>query len=593
MGVVDAIERLRSAPERDLTPEQRRDVANLSEQLLNSNFDALLPDEHHEAVMPLVDVAMIDTNTRRPVFVPRYLMKEQGRSAAEELVGLELPQFKTEEEATIYLKHHDYTEHPSVSGFSKLAKRSELSVRDELAGQLLEGEVPIAPNRVEVITDPDAYLTKASELKKYKKELRAVRQALKSSAEYGDDVSDAMMLVTDIHMARVNEMLAELYPGLGTLRFQAEVGAFGDDSEAFVAAIDAISPVIPNNGGISNSLTNRLDRLRNGADTTRDEHSQISEATEQLANSLTPNPEQSASDKEFSDEEIEALKQEKFTEQDIAEGMRVVLKEWGLLSDQADYDPDRDGWAADGKWQVVISEEFDNHKVVVEKGIVAVPTGQNRTMHQMAPAGVVPLIDHELEHLLQREAARQDETGLAISKTSVRGPRASVIYEAGGKAREDASQADLFGQSQNPKPHYMRALQALLENGTEGDAMVAYFQSALEQNPNGDPKKLAMTATNTTMRLTRFGGINSQPLAYIESASVVAEMQDMSPADRRRTMISFGSYSLPDLVRLHEFGLATQVDESFIPQRTASEILTPWIRAKMAERANSEEADII
>lgn len=575
--VVAALEALQSEPSRELSVEQKAEVVAFSDGLTTAEA------AHFENVRSLQELFVMNTDERRPMFVPGYLMSEAGRASARALLDIELPDFETEQAAHDYLLSFDYRAHANKKGFSDLAKRSEIAARDPIAKALVAGEIPNTPLRIEIITDPELYLEKAIELRRFKDALKQTRVDVRGQQEFGNDVDDAKLLMIDLHLARVNELLAQLYPGLAGILRQADAGAWGEDGDVYRSIIEDVSPTISSSDYYKNRSAGLLDKLRNGA-SLRDGISSVESQTTAHKVDHIGAPLAELDEAFFTKEEIDAMRHEVFTEADIAEAMRLVLDEWGLLSSETDWSQERDGWASDGKWQVVIDESFDNHKIVGKQGIMAVPTGQERTLMQPLPAGVVPLTDHELEHVLQGHAARSNPNGLMLSRLGIHGARSSVFREAGGKAREVASQREYFGQQQQPNIFYVRALRVMTEGGSEGEAIRAFYEAAIEQNPDEDRMKLARTASLSTQRLYRYGGYNSQPLAYLEGATILEGLQDMPEHEVRKFMIGCSSYSIPDAVRLHEFGLAPTIEDDFIPARTASEILVPWVREKIAER---------
>ncbi len=271
-----------------------------------------------------------------------------------------------------------------------------------------------------------------------------------------------------------------------------------------------------------------------------------------------------------------------------AEGMQAfckdILSHLELLSSEPDetYTEDRPQRAADGLWQVIIRQKISAMGAEEPEGVLEIPANYNRTLTKAtAPVGAVPGAAHEIAHIYQHDNARENHGSLRLAGR-VRGRSSLVLREAGSVRVEHLVHAELFGANRPDSPHYMRAMEVLEDGGGEKQAIRAFYDGYRTANPQEPQEECVRVAESRVMRLCRrYGGYNSQPLNYAQTAAFVAAAERMTE-QQRALVFAECSFDLPDMVTLHRYGLLSEGAKQF-PVREFCDIVEPTLRKMLEE----------
>lgn len=455
----------------------------------------------------------------------------------------------------------------------EIATRSLKWYKAKLEGQLANNPDDdlnfIDEPQVDVNYEPDKLLEKVGSLQAYRKFFREVRRQLKD--DQPSDLWSAKNLLLDIHISRVTNQLADLYPSVLSLAQQLANSKSNKKTVIWRKQLDASMPFIKRAvlrkrnkrfadlDAYQDVLAIRLDFLKHGAAWQDDrELSPISNELEQLVAELAEDsPETDAPVPRIEVKTLEKLDETRWDASQTKEFIETILKDWDLLSEHTstwDKVEARDGFAEDNKWQVTISPDRSSFLVSGAKRVVWVPEDFDRTLTQMAQAGVLPVVAHELEHVFQEEYNYKIATTMPIAKTVSK--RIFTQQEAGAVLEEGKMQA-IFGRIRPVNTHYFMALKAKLNGDNKLSVMRAYYNSRTQgsQLDEKEAKKNRKTAVNTSLRLYRHGGFNSQPLDYAEQELLSSELRKLPGVQAETVLTTATCFSLQDLARLHKFGL--------------------------------------
>lgn len=249
-----------------------------------------------------------------------------------------------------------------------------------------------------------------------------------------------------------------------------------------------------------------------------------------------------------------------------------VLARYGLLSSEEKYSAKRKGRPDDGKWLVALSKVRTSLAVASKSGTVWVPKKFKRSLSQKKPTGVLPLIDHEITHVLQHENAAKLGIGLLEKDRSARG---SLWFETGATAQEDESYSNHFGINRSANFNYLKALQAQVNGGSISDCAKVFFNSLIDSGDVKNKDEAVQTAVDRTLRLFRHGGewaagtgylTNTEPLEYAEQQILARNL----PKDLD-WLYFVGRANFQTLAELYRIGWLKK-DDVFIPEKMPSEI---------------------
>jgi hypothetical protein len=408
---------------------------------------------------------------------------------------------------------------------------------------------------------PDKLLTKLEALQAYRSHYREVSQRLREAG----DQAEHMQQLLGIHWARVNYMMASLYPGVLNLAEQLSQSPDTELTRDWQQRLMAAAPLVRQLYGEDKAsrseqkddFLRRLDLLRNGAEESGGPNfSSISQADLRLAAELeTEAGEQALSDVAPLPEAIVGeLASTTWDKDDLGGLAGAVLGSWGLLSSEPLVDNEvlskRKGPAEDGKWQIVVRTSTETLSIDGRKKVVIVPDSYSRSGTES-----LALVGHELTHVLQDEA----DTALAkaVPLAEVGGRRKLTGREMGGIYEERRIYA-MCGQTRSTNTAYLRALEAKEQGGDQVAAARAFYGAFVRgTSAEGQPvvPAIARRAADRALRLYRNGGHNSQPLDYLEQELLLRSMANWDQSTVRATVTATTSFSFRDAATLHRLGL--------------------------------------
>ncbi|MDB5160637.1 MAG: hypothetical protein JWO96_17 [Candidatus Saccharibacteria bacterium] len=452
--------------------------------------------------------------------------------------------------------------------------------RKEIAGRSREWYIDMMAQRLEahpvqdsvhedvepigVNYDPSKIISKLSKLRAYRDYYKAIRQNLKQLPE--SDLTDAKGLLLDLYAAKTNAMIAELYPGAMDLIRQLETMPDNQQTQEWLSEIKAISPTMEKAllrekaraaTDFNDEFARRLDLFKNGAgEMQKGQLIPISDTVNMLAieleSSLKKEPEASVPA-----EVAEKLKSMEWRAQDVKGFAELILGEWGLLSkEKADWDEieERERPALDNKWQIAVHPSKKSFTIDARKRVFWIPAGYNSLEREHAELGPLPLIAHELTHILQRHF--DYELGNSIPLARLNGRGTSALREGGAIAQERKVK-ETFGYERPTNLFYLRALSAKLAGSNKTQIARAFYETNTKGKTLNEAQlaESRRRAVDGTLRLFRHGGHDSQPMAYIEQDLIWRQLAAEGEDKAEIITIAGGSFSLKDTARLRQFGL--------------------------------------
>lgn len=469
----------------------------------------------------------------------------------------------------------DTTRTQPIDLLKQASERSSDWSRQQLVDQLAEPKANDlthrATTRLTVNYEPQRLLAKATAVRAYADFFAAVQAQL--AAEPDQQLADAKRALIHIHVGRLNAMAAiDVHPGLLSFEEQLTRSAPSEHVAAWAAELARVAPALGRIHELEGeerkqareAYAKHLDAIRQGAPLELDEINEteaslfaqealveLTQATQAVRVASESTPTDLARELEGMNWDAEQIKQ----------CVESVLEKWGVLSDHTatwqEVDG-RDGFAPDEKFQVIITPRRKNMSVDSTRRLVNIPEGTIRPLVGLYPAGALPLIAHELSHVLQAYA--DYELGQQIPLARIKGRRYRILREAGGAYQEKILCRDYLGLDRAPNFHYLVGYTAKVNGATRLQVARAFYESLLEGKSLTDDEDLAarMLAVNRSSRLYRYGGHSSQALDYVEQAVVCGVlMERLSPDQVDAFLLGSTSFSLEDSALLHRFGLLT------------------------------------
>ncbi|MEK7095797.1 MAG: hypothetical protein AAB896_00685, partial [Patescibacteria group bacterium] len=416
---------------------------------------------------------------------------------------------------------------------------------------------------------PEKLLNKLDSLRAYRLFYRQVRGALKQ--EEATNLRYAKEIVLGIYRARINGMVAGMYRGAFDLAQQLNRSQTDEQTKMRQSRLGRALPVVAATffqeredrvfgiEELAGNFARRLDFIRNGA-AWRDssDFSPISPELAKLADELSKKSEKpKTTEAQIPLQVVEKLDSIRWNAGQMKELAEAVLTKWQLLSNQQASWTDvetRDGFAADARWQVIITPKAKIMSVDGSKRTLKIPEKFDRTLTQDAPAGVLPVLAHELTHLLQCDYDYQ--VGQLIPLAKIQGRRTTTMREAGTIFQEDKIQA-MFDRQRPANAHYLRALQAKLSGGNRLEVARAFYDSHMrDKEPSQDKQKTARElAADRILRFYNHGGHDSYPLNYLEQELIARSLSHLPQEKIESLLIAGVSFDLSDAALLHKMDL--------------------------------------
>lgn len=574
----DLAEAVQQPPERPLDETEKAEVLQFERDLIQGRFGDISSEISLDETPSSIDTAYR--------FAPSYFTTAQGSQALQEFFPRDVESVD-ESTATSLLRSipvsflNDNKEQlKKLSGDSMRyakARYSEAAVKGE--------EIEDIPT-IEINRDPEVLIARLAGNFANRRFMRTVRKSLRAELDSQYTLAtEAKLVVTDIYRDKIHSGIAELYPGLQELLLQIDAQPL-QVRETLMSGLGGIKTLVNiartalSDGGIQSTFVRRLDFVRNGVALNEDGkmttiHRQTYEDAA-VINAQGENAEQGES--LFSNEEIELLDKLIIDAEGMRELTLVYMERIGIKG-----------------WDVEIRSDVDSVSVDGLNKKVKIPKSFKRTPTQVSPnAGVVALMKHEVGgekpgHVMQHINAENDDLALRLgTHPKYKGKRVTSVRETGGITSEAVSMREFFGQERKAKVGFARAMEVIESGGTVSRAIAASILASVDAGKdtaelNDDRKnKRYVTAADSVLRLTRFGGFNSQPLVYVESATGRRVLEPLDD-ETEKIILAEGIFDPVDMLRLHRFGLlVTDTDHLFQPAANPSEVMAQLIREKLA-----------
>lgn len=572
-----ALETLQKPPLIELTDEERGRVLQVEATLthaedLNKELMVITPT----SVRGVERIWRKEINSTK--FFLDYMLTEEGLRHIKEVFGDE-PELITLEEMKDFLYTREFSGR-STKQLDKLSGAGRGYAEERMVHQFVAGGFASTyevedPHAVTIIRNPGVLVQKTKEYRDLKNYLRAYERIIK---ENHSNEGLALQAITKMHKRRVNELIAGLYDEASHFLLQANHNPSPENVRLAHQISESLAAPTLISGPRRFRQLARLDRFMNGAGEWQKRNmTPISKEVEDLVEKMWQKGEggqlatyRYKGQEELLERSIDAVTMQTWLKQVLGSNEYALLSK---VSDQ-EYKSDREVRAQDDKWQVVISEKAASLAINSKQGVMKVPARFNRKLASRAPAGAIPVADHEVVHVIQHENKKR----LGFSLTEQVGmDRSDVISEAGGILWEQEAQERLFGNARTVNPQYYAAAREKLQGGSLKDCAKGFFDSAMRMNPGSDRLEAMKLAVNRAMRLFRNGGdytdisgylTNSQPLVYVEQELLTRSLIEHN----LEKLLLINGINIEMLSQLHQVGLLS-LDSIWEPSKRPSEML--------------------
>lgn len=553
-----------------LTEEQKE----LAYAFAQGLFSGRLPGVSVETSLTFGDLQRVHSLSSKQTFYLEYFVDaEEGRKDAQTL-GLPAD---LNGAAAILLNVQAFSTHVSPVFRKEIAERSATWYGDQLEAQLARDSRSDAvfsyATRLTVNYEPDKLLEKAAHIRQFRDFYTHVEREIESEPDAL--LAKAKRALVDVHVGRLNTMAAvDVYPGLLSFEEQLMKSPPSAQVAAWTVRLGEAAPVVAALHSLEGEdrlrardvYVRHLDAIRQGAPFELDD---VSEVEASLFSAQTLENLLAATEVRLHAAKLSAdatklrfaaqLEREKWDAEQFKQFLETILERWGLLSgyqnEWQDVD-DRDGFAPDQKYQVIITPHRKNMTVDSTRRIMNIPADFFRPLAALYPAGALPLAAHELTHVLQSYA--DYELGQSLPLATVKGRRYRILREAGGVYQEEVLNNEYFGYESRINVHYLKAYQTKVNGGDRLDVARAFYDSYIagKELTKLELRDARIFAVTRTSRLYRRGGHNSQVLDYVEQSIVCdALLHYLEPEQVDAFLLGSTSFSLEDSALLHRYGL--------------------------------------
>lgn len=566
------IDILRSPSETPLTHEQKEEVYVFEDHLMDGHYTA--PDgsrlevAHTDKALSKLNESTKYSDNKWEITLD-YFLTEKGQAdlfdlgiMADRAPDLEWVAYQIRQKALDFPK----------GALEDLYKKSEKYMQNAVAEALAKGHAIADPARIVVFDDATRLLERAKGYFGYRDFLSRVRTALRDAQNDGQDspALQAEIMLANRYKRKINVGVAGLEPDL--VHFWNQIECLPSPRRQIAKeAVTMIWPLIERldlkeGSATMGRLAVRLDRLREGTAMRDSRFSSVSLSLEQLfeAEARQAEADPDSARPEFTEEQIGQLDEITFDARQMQRFAKGFISRIGKLSSHPESEYRRDQqWPPDGKWQVPIRDDINSMGFNDTEGALVIPADFEREFTRInPPIGVASGTAHEITHGFQASNTRFKSTRLRFGR-ELKGNGVATLREAGAILSERTVQKRLFGRDRSDNPHYMNALKVIEQGGGEIDAIRAFYESYKQANPGESDKKAYKVAFTRVKRLARlYGGYNSQPLNYAETALLSAAIEKLDPKTRD-IILSEGGLGIQDMAQLHRFGLLEAKPEVF------------------------------
>lgn len=582
---------LSSSEEVLLTEEQIQEVIDFEHQLYDLTIDANQMPKAAEAIanrseegrplQTLHDIWKIKINKTRLGI--DYFLSDEGRSHLQTAVDKQFTASDVDDAATqvavlgieqLPSKTTDELQAKSIAYAEKLLVESYIK-----AG--LQGNDISAPSVITITKNPQVILEKARGYRELKQFIKLIEHDIVANDD-AREVKAAKQFITSIYRHRINNFMSSLYVDAYQLHYQNQVRGDGHYTEL----LEEISGYLP---AFKRSIRKeetarflqRIDRFQQGIVRNNDgTFGWLSPAAKEIAQTTQNKGHEIINRGVFESINPEDLHKTKADGTAYAKWAKEILAEYGLLSDDNDWNSEREGPPSDGKWQVVVNDKYKSLAVTDKQRVLKVPAKERPLFEQAY------LLEHELTHVMQHSNKRL-LSNLKITE-EIGADNTSMQAEAGALWREALARETMSGETHATVSgtSYMAALAIRAKGGTFGQCMQAFYEDFVCNNPGIDKETAIARAANRTQRIYRKGGFeyaeglpyltDTQPLHYLEQAALAKKLR----GEQRKILLVAG-IGLHTLAVASRLGLA-DLKEIKLPQPSPIEIAGPNVVAHAA-----------
>jgi hypothetical protein len=439
--------------------------------------------------------------------------------------------------------------------------------------------------RITIVANPNNLRKKIESLRYLKSFYKETRVELIS--QDSTDVNKAKKLVLDMHLHRVNFLLADLK--VEEINYRRYIARSGKQEGTQQQNVSKEQRDIA-----------RIDKFMHGAGEMRDgNYSPITPELAKIAkdsSNAKPIKEVTAKSNDENKKEdatkIEEVKEAKKIEWNPNEAKRKfekVLNKLNLLSSQTEYEFGRGKPAADGNWQSVIEEPRSVLGIDARTKAIKIPL--NRAKGELTNSIVAHEIDHvmgnENKSRLQVSGSDNKKYGLRILD-NVGLARISLNSEAGGKGAESEN------EPKTSKFTYLNAVQAKESGGTFAEAAMEFLVELRKdiENPEDEnqlwenAKKAFSSAKRISSGMENFDERNtgyvprSRDLVYSEQRIYKELLQDPKYSEFK-DILKIGGMNLIEFAQLKRLGLIDTSNLLDIPEEFSS--LLEFVNSVLSE----------
>lgn len=614
VDIDDLTQELCREPERPLNPEEKEQLFAIDSAIVDGRYTTSF-GEKLDIADQVEDWYSLDDDIQPVKFKIEYFLTPEGQAALTELedaivgvgservLAVEPPEAVNVERrlASVVIRAGK----KDKKAVKNLAQDSHAYHVEQLKESMAQdGEIPEDPERVNLFFDAEGFLKKMHSVAKMRAFLREVWRDVKDRGDLPPGVRDALLVEVDAFRQKATEIMGTLYPLFVDIyrqvllvddpryKHQIDYQMYAINRPLTKISEDILEdeqeearrrPFFEEPSELLNRFLITMDRWRNGF-VRGEDNTPFSDEVIELERSLADAETVEEGSAAFSPEELAYLDSLEWDAEKTADLARHILAQNDLLSQDGEDD------FTDGKWPSDSSADHPKIGVVIgpfanlqySQGWIKIPSKMSknkRRLRQTVPSGPAYVLPHEFEHAIDGITSKYGERKVALARTKTR--MSGGVREGVGKKAESDAAHRLFGETLPPSLAYVKSLRTLLECGRENAAIMVFAQEAAVQKGNSSVEAEISHAENRVQRLINYGGLNSQPLVYVEQV-LLGEALNTVP-ERVREVVAANSFmDLRTQARLHQFGLL--ITDRYKPKVPAVEAVQGYLRGLLAER---------
>ena len=420
-------------------------------------------------------------------FDTAYLLTPEGRVDFTEVTGIDISEDISD---SLTLKSFLYYSADEIAGIDsrsllELSGRTKKFRKDEIFKSVASTmdefgkiDTSIIPDSSELTIQlkPDLDYWKDEQLRELKDQIKDRRELLRSSGK-GDDYCQFLDGIYELYQRKINEQIAMGADVVQNIKNKAS--HIGDDNLPVIEQLILQDEIVPTNDSARN--LSRYDKFLYGAGEPNEAGWREQIPTDLLAYAdekereniaILKKKDSGILDKGLDSEKVFAKTIPAVT---VEQKCMETLSHYDLLSSEpaSTYKPDRSGPAADGKWQVIVSDAYPSPLVNNIQMVIKYPN-----IPQSIDRLLSVFIAHEIEgHVLQY--TNRSKIPLSFFK-KIGSDRSSIFAEAGAMDNQNKVAKEAFGYTSSSVPQYIKAMIVKLNGGSYADCVNAYYSSTIK-----------------------------------------------------------------------------------------------------------------